>query len=219
MQNGSFTNCTFEQGLKVTGGDGDFNSNTIKNCLFTNFTGAAIECVGTNFSHADCLIDSCTFLGAGSLTHGVYFGTNSANAWQITNNQFIGLTGAGIANIAGTSSGAPTGIISNNIFRDCVNGIAFSSTFIRSVIANNTFFNISQWAIDLSSGAANLQFVTVNGNSAFASASGNGFRIGVTSGTFDYCVITNNNVHDVGGTKWTISAGNANGIEVNNITT
>jgi hypothetical protein len=57
-------------------------------------------------------------------------------------------------------------------------------------------------------------------NNYFNSTSTNGLIITTSgTGTWDYSILIGNNAHYCTGTKWSLSAGNAGGVNTNNITT
>jgi hypothetical protein len=189
--------------------------------LFNDFAGTGIQCVQSGAAQPNNTVEGCTFLGAGSMFYGIEFGANSAINWSINNNTFITQQNAGIATTAGIASpglGAGIGSCNGNTFDGCANGIVIAPNSYSFNISNNMFKGITNWCIDMATGADQLGPGNITGNVAQQTVT-NGLRITKTSGTFDYVILTNNNFHTPSGTKWSVAAGNANGVNTNNITT
>jgi len=221
MIDGTFDTCTFKQGLSIGGGAGAFARNLITGCLFNDFAGTGIQCIQTNAAQPNNTVEGCTFLGSGSMFYGLEFGANSAINWSINNNTFITQQNAGIATtaaIAFPGLGPGIGSCSGNTFDGCANGIVIGPNAYSFNISNNNFKGITNWCIDMATGSDQLGPGNITGNVSQQTVT-NGLRITVTSGTFDYVILTNNNFHTPSGTRFSVAVGNINGVNTNNITT
>ena len=192
---------------------------TFDSCIWSDYAGEAVNHFANAYLIPDVAFIGCKFLGGGNLTNGISLQYNSSVRWQIVGCEFNGLTGAGIINSNGSQSNMFS-VVKGNVFKSCANGFVVTQNGgINYVIDGNYFESITGWCIDHSSVATlgNLYQVTFSNNVAGASVT-NGFRIAVTTGAWDYCINTGNNWHNASGTKYTVSAGNANGYSANNIT-
>jgi len=221
MIDGTFDTCTFKQGLSIGGGVGAFARNLITGCLFNDFVGTGIQCIQPGAQQSNNTVEGCTFLGGGAMFYGIEFGVNSAVNWSINNNMFVTQQIAGIGTTAGIvfpGLGDGIGSCNGNTFDGCANGIKIGPNSFAFNISNNVFRGITNWCIDMAAGADQLGYGNITGNIA-QQAVVNGLRITKTTGTFDYVILTNNNFTSPSGTKWSVAAGNANGVDTNNITT
>ena len=221
MLDGTFDSCTFKQGIVIGGGAGAFARNLITGCLFNDFAGSGIQCIQTNAAQPNNTIEGCTFLGAGSMFYGIVLGVNSALNWSINNNTFVTQQTAAIGTTAGIAFpglGAGIGSCCGNSFDGCANGIVIGPNSYSFNISNNVFKGITGYCIDMATGGDQLGPGNITGNITQQTVT-NGLRITKTTGTFDYVILTNNNFHTPSGTKWSVAAGNSNGVNTNNITT
>ena len=221
MYDGTFDSCTFKRGIVIGGGAGAVARNLITGCLFNDFAGSGIQCIQTNAAQPNNTVEGCTFLGAGSMFYGIELGANSAINWSINNNIFVTQQTAAIGTTSGIVSpglGAGIGSCCGNSFDGCANGIVIGPNSYSFNISNNVFKGITGYCIDMATGADQLGPGNITGNVAQQTVT-NGLRITKTSGTFDYVILTNNNFHTPSGTKWSVAAGNANGVNTNNIIT
>lgn len=219
MQEGIFDGCFFNGGFQITGGSAGFSRNKFIGCQFNTSTGIAFDASIPNGSHARNTIDSCHFRSTGSPTIGVAFGYNSAFDWKIMNNTFSQLLDSGIKHT--NCAGAHAFDATNNSFISCVNGINVAQALNNAVIANNYFSDIAGTCISIAGVVSGYDMIpgpNIIGNMAGATCI-NGLSITLSSGTYDYTIITGNNMHNCSGTKWNLAAGNANGQVANNITT
>lgn len=217
MSEGMFVGNTFKAGFAVTGGSGLFRRVTFSACTWTDFAGPAVLCNTTNYNHPDVSFDRCTFYGTGNLTYGIQLGFASAVRWAVTNCKFIGLTSSGVY----TSNGNATKQVSviGCDFVNCANGIELIQAVNDSIFSDNTFTGITGWCITMSSITAGANLARSNFvNNVAASGCTNGLRISLSTGTWDNCIVALNNMNGCSGTKWSLSAGNAAGHTVNNIT-
>lgn len=207
---------TFKKGFKFNGsGNGGclIDGNT-----FTDFAGAAISFGSTGWSITGLAVRGNHFLGAGNLTYGIQLADTATLGMDVTGNFFSALTTAGLGAASGTVSGCVR-LVDNNHFKGCAAGIAIGALGLSNAkISNNAFEGGSGWGIDIATTSGNTLNLSIV-NNIFSNSQTNGVQISVTSGGFDYTILHGNDVHYCSGTKWTIAAGNANGISANNITT
>jgi hypothetical protein len=209
----------FSKGLQFQGGGGFSRRNRISNSTFNDFVGNAIEVTGTSADYENFIIDSNTFVGTGNLVNGVNFPPAGAENWIISDNKFVGLTGSGV-NIANGGNIHFCDVIGNN-FESCLNGIFINQSIKQSLFINNSFSNVSGWCIRIFDiPAVNpMPFGPSIINNMARAGCVNGVQIALTTGSYDYTMLIGNNVHACSGTKWSLAAGNANGVVANNITT
>jgi hypothetical protein len=172
-----------------------------------------------NAYHTNSIIQGNIFYGTGSLVNGILFPYMGALGWIVSDNKFIGLTTAGI-NISNGNANHNADIL-NNSFESCVNGIYINQAIRQSLIANNSFGSISNYCIvitNINAGAPMPNGPSIMNNIARTGCV-NGIAIGISTGTYDRTMLVGNNVSACSGTKWSLSAGNANGVVANNITT
>jgi len=215
---GTFDSCTFKLGFAFKGGSGDNARNRISSCTFLDFAGVGIS-TETGQEHPDNIIESCEFYGAGNMTVGVNIAFNSMRRTQINNNLFKGLTVAGVRVQFG--NGQHFFDARGNSFKDCADGFSIQQSIRDCQIVSNTFSAISGWCIrifDINAGEPMPLGPMIQGNIA-SEGCANGLQISLAGGSYDYTMITGNNMHNCSGTKWSLAAGNANGVVANNITT
>lgn len=219
MSGGAFDGCAFNAGFVINGGAAGFARNKISSCQFNVTSGVALDASLSGAAHPLNIIDGCTFRSTGSATIGIAFGYNSAIDWKISNSTFNGFSTAGINHTNGNAVHAFDAL--NNTFNGCVNGIQVTQAIIGGIISNNYFENIAGYCISINgiqSGSDMIPGPTIIGNISGASCV-NGVQIGVTTGSYNYTIITNNNMHTCSSSKWNLASGNANGVVANNITT
>ena len=219
MSDSGFYNCTFKAGFSMSGGSAFFRRVTFDACTWLDFAGVAVLNSGANNAHPDVIFNGCEFLGTGTMTYGIQVGFNSSKRWVVKDCKFTGQTTAAIV----ATNGAAIQLfaqISDNDFVNCAAGIDFTQPVNDCVISSNTFNGITGYCISYSSifGGADMRRVNIVSNLA-ASGCTNGVRIATSTGTWDYSVVALNNMNGCTGTKWSVSAGNANGFTVNNIIT
>lgn len=215
MSSGEFQNCTFFAGVSI-GGGGEFRRNTFNACEFRDFNGIALNCSVNNAAQPDNIISNCFFYGSGLLTRGIFFGFNSALRWKIIGCTFNGLTVAGIDHANGNAQHTFDAI--GNSFISCAAGIQVAQAISGSLISNNTFVSVTGYCIAITSISSGANMLNSNITGNVADSCTNGVAINVTSGAWDYCIVQANNMRGCSGVKWNLSAGNANGATVNNLT-
>jgi hypothetical protein len=216
-----FVGCEFRKGVLVPD-NSTFQDNIFQSCYFTDGVVAMVGLSASGSNDAANIknntVDGCIFKGTGAMQQGIRFGFNSAFNWKISNNQFI-TTGAHGILCENQAAFHFCDIVANS-FNGVTDAISLNQGGKNSLVVNNDFQNVSGWCIDASSIASgsNMENMTIMGNLAGESCV-NGLRIAVTSGAWDWCIVTNNNVHNCSGTKWSLAAGNANGITSGNLIT
>jgi hypothetical protein len=213
--NVSFEHCTFLMGMTCGYGSARIRWNE---CHFVDFAGVAIDTASANAANSYCSVTRCVFAGAGNMMQGVGFGFNSAAGWTIDENQFVGLTTAGI-HVANGGGKVPIASCRGNTFTNCAGGILIITQAITGgVFSANLFSATNGWCMRFAGIATGepMQYVTITDN-IFGGV--NGLQIEVSTGSWDYCVVMGNNAHACTGTKWSLSAGNSDGVTANNITT
>lgn len=217
MSNGEFQNCTFFNGVVVNAGTGEFKRNLFNACEFRDFNGIALTCSTSNAAQPDNIVSNCLFYGSGLLTKGIVFGFNSALRWKIIGNKFYGLLTAGIDHLNGNAQHTFDAI--GNDFVSCAAGIRVDQALANSIISSNSFSDVSGTCIAITGilSSANMTGMTITNNTADSCV--NGVNISVSTGTWDYSVVVGNNMHSCSGTRWSLSAGNANGYTINNVIT
>ena len=215
MKDGVFTSCIFNSGVKHFGTA--CTRNKFVSCVFNNFAGIGYENNLGGFSDST-VIDGCTFNGTGNMTHGIYVGYRSERLMKIINNTFIGCTTYGVYLTNGEGASVVSSI-SNNTFKSCAGGIFANQGTSDSNISSNVFSGVTSWCIDLNSISSGLNVKSTNISSNIADATcANGLQFVVSTGAFDYCILSTNNMHYCSATKWSVTAGqNANGLDVNNL--
>jgi len=219
MRDGVFSGCRFLAGIQFQGGGGYSTRNTIVNCTFEDFAGNAIYVPTSSAGYSDFIIEGNVFYGTGNLVDGIRFAYQSATTWTVSNNKFIGLTGAGVNILNGSNYHYCD--VTGNSFESCANGILVSQAINQSIFANNSFVNISSNCISISgitSANPMLNGPSIMNNMACAGCV-NGISISLSGGSYDYTMLVGNNVHACSGTKWSLASGNGNGVVANNITT
>lgn len=215
---GTFDSCTFRAGFAFKGGSGDNARNRISSCTFLDFAGVGIATENSQ-AHPDNIIESCSFFGSGNMTVGINIAFNSTRRMQINNNLFKGMTTAGVRVQFGNAQHFFDA--RGNSFKDCVDGFQLQQSIRDCIIASNTFGDISGWCIrifDINAGEPMPLGPMIQGNIA-SEGCVNGLQIALAGGSYDYTMVTGNNMHNCSGTKWSLAAGNANGVVSNNITT
>lgn len=216
MTGGTFLNCNFKKGVEFTG----TGSTKIKfdSCTFDSLIGNGIKADGANYNITNCTVTNCLFDGNGSMTNGIIFGYNSALNWSIIGNTFSGLTNSGI--YSSNSNAKHVFDAQNNNFINSVNGIVSIQAICNCIISGNVFTSISTACISISGiiSGANMIRTNITNNTSGENCV-NGVFVIVSSGAWNYCIVTNNNFNSCTGSKWTLSTGNANGFTINNITT
>jgi hypothetical protein len=219
MREGVFSGCRFLKGIEFQGGGGFSRRNRIVDSTFEDFAGSAIFIPTAGAGYSDFIIDGNVFNGAGNMVDGIRFPFQSATAWIVSNNKFIGLTGAGV-NIQNGALFHYCDVTGNN-FESCANGILVDQSIKQSIFANNSFGNISNNCIRIANIFGSdpmLDGPSIMNNMARAGCV-NGISIALSGGSYDYTMLVGNNVHACSGTKFSLAAGNANGVVANNITT
>lgn len=219
MREGIFESCVFRKGFAVIGGSSGFARNKINNCLFTDYAGVAFTFGSALGDHPDNVISNCTFRGQGNLTNAILFGFESSSRAQILNNKFIGLANAAIS--CGNGGARNNFDAKANNFVSCGGGIIINQAIKNSMICDNSFSSVTGFCIDISNitAATPMPLGPTIQNNMVGDGCTNGIRISTSTGTYDYTMLIGNNVHNASGTKFSISAGNANGVVANNITT
>jgi hypothetical protein len=215
---GTFDSCTFKAGFAFKGSAGDNARNRISSCTFLDFAGVGVS-TENNQAHPDNIIESCEFYGSGNMTVGIDIAFNSMRRTQINNNLFKWLTTAGVRVQFG--NGQHFFDARGNSFKDCADGFSIQQSIRDCQIVSNTFGDISGWCIrifDINAGEPMPLGPMISGNMA-SEGCVNGLQISLAGGSYDYTLITGNNMHNCSGTKWSLAAGNANGVVANNITT
>jgi polygalacturonase len=216
-----FVGCEFRKGVLIPD-NSTFQDNIFQSCYITDSGSATIgiSAVGANDAAniKNNTVDGCIFKGTGTMAQGIRFGFNSAYNWKISNNQFINTVSHGI--LCENQAAFHFCDVIGNSFNGTADAIVLSQGGKNSLVVNNDFQNVSGWCIDASGilSGSNMENMTIMGNLAGDSCI-NGVRVGVSTGSWDWCIVTNNNMHNCSGTKWTLAAGNANGVIANNLTT
>lgn len=216
-----FVGCEFRKGVLVPD-NSTFQDNIFQSCYITDGGSATVGISASGSNDATNIknntVDGCVFKGTGTMVTGVGFGYNSAYNWKISNNQFLSTGTNGI--LCENEAAFHYCDIINNSFTDVTNAIVLSQGGKNSLVINNDFQNVTGWCIDASAIATgnNMQNMTIMGNLA-GDGCVNGLRVAVTTGAWDWCLVTNNNMHNCSGTKWSLAAGNGNGVTTNNLTT
>jgi len=215
---GTFDSNTYRAGFAFKGGSGDNARNRITSCTFLDYAGSGVTTENGQV-HPDNIIESCEFYGSGNMTNGVDIAFNSMRRTQINGNIFRGLTGAGVK--VNFGNGQHFFDARGNSFVNCADGVLVQQSIRDCIISGNTFSNITGWCIrifDINAGEPMPLGPVIQGNIASESCV-NGLQIALAGGSYDYTMVTGNNMHNCSGTKWSLAAGNANGVVANNITT
>ena len=219
MREGVFSGCRFLKGIEFQGGGGFTRRNRIVDSTFEDFAGSAIFVPTGNAAYRDFIIEGNVFNGTGNMVDGIRLPFQTGLAWIVSNNKFVGLTGAGV-NIQNGGGFHYCDVTGNN-FESCANGILVDQAIKQSIFANNSFGNISAWCIRIAgiTGTDPMPDGPSIMNNMARAGCVNGVSIAVSTGSYDYTMLVGNNVHACSGTKWSLAAGNANGVVANNITT
>lgn len=215
---GQFTGNTFRAGFEFKGSGLDNSKNVLRSNKFLDYAGAGII-TANNQTLPDNTIEDNDFLGTGNMTVGVDLAFNATRRWKIRGNRFYGLTTAGINSAFG--NGQHHADIDLNEFHSCANGILLQQSIADASISGNKFHSISGWCIriyDIDASTLMNNGPKIRDNMAYAGCV-NGLQISLGSGgAYNYTMIIGNDMHNCSGTKWSLAAGNANGIVANNIT-
>lgn len=215
---GQFTGNTFRAGFEFKGSGLDNSKNVIRSCKFLDYAGVGII-TANNQTLPDNTIEDCDFLGTGNMTIGINLAFNSTRRWKIRGNRFYGLTAAGINSEFG--NGQHHADIDLNEFHNCANPIQLQQSIADASISGNKFHNCTGWMIriyDIDGSTQMPNGPKIRDNHAYSGCV-NGLQISLASGgSYNYTMITGNDMHNCSGIKWSLAAGNANGIVSNNIT-
>jgi hypothetical protein len=216
-----FKGCTFRSGFEFKGSGSDNSKNVIRSCKFMNYAGAGVI-TSNNQALAENTIEDCDFYGNGSgasnMTAGVLLAFNATRKWQIKNNRFHNLP-KGVESKFG--NGQHHADIDENMFFNCVDSISLQQSIRDASVSRNKFFGNTGWCIrvyDIDSSTPMPHGPKIRDNMAYEGCV-NGLQISLASGgSYDYTMVIGNDMHNCSGTKWSLAAGNANGVVANNIT-
>lgn len=217
IKGAQFDNNTFRAGFKFAGSGSDNSDNTLHRCKFKDYAGAAI--ITTNNQQLGSnTIDDCDFFGARNMTAGVDIAFNATRKWQIKNNRFYNLP-FGVRTQFG--NGTHLCDVDGNEFHNCGDAISMQQSIRDASISRNKFFGTTGWCIrvyDIDGGTPMPHGLKIRDNMAYEGCV-NGVQVSLASGgSYNYTMLTGNDMHNCSGTKWSLAAGNANGIVANNIT-
>lgn len=174
-----------------------------------------------SFGILDEIFKTCRFIGSGLVTgvSGISLVFSSNVRLKAVDCEFKSFDVAGIK-VNNGNAAAVLSRVSGNTFRTCASGILVQQGGIKDgVISENYFEGITGYCIDLVASSGSYTQLTIKGNVAGATVT-NGLRVSLSgTGTWDYCINTENNWHNASGTKQSLSAGNANGYSDNNVIT
>jgi hypothetical protein len=209
--------CTFQAGVAFV--STDINRPTFIACTFNDFAGAGVSNSALGQYVTDAAFIGCQFVGAGAMTAGIVVSYHCAKAWRVESCVFTGQTTYGIRH-DNSEQDHCFASIANNKFRSCGSGISINQSPMHGVIHGNQFESITGYCIEVLNIQAGtpMEGMTITNNVAGASVT-NGLRVTLSGGTWDWCLVTGNNMHTASGTKWTLPAGNANGLSTGNLTT
>lgn len=218
LHGGIFTNCTFKAGTALQN-PGSENI-TWEGCDFSSVLGTGIG-IDVSFSNSrnikNCIISNCRFY---NLATGIVASDRNIIAWQITRCIFMSITTYGIRhnNAAGKMAFKN---ISGNQF---INNTTATSIGISIIQANpaisifQNYFEFIATCISITNISSSLDLLDVIVSNNLTINCTNGIFIILSTGLWNRCILTNNNIFGCSGTKLSLpGSGNAAGFVSNNI--
>lgn len=217
LHRGTFINCTFKKGVVFNNPNSE--NITWDDCDFLGSgTGIGINMTGgPYFLIKNCIVINCRF---NNLETGISSDYENIIAWQVIDCIFTNISAYGIRH---TNSSGEISFkrISGNKFINSSTATGEAISIYQSNPRINIFQNYFEFfatCITISNvvSGADLFDAIVSENLAISCT--NGIIIANSTGTWDRCIVTYNNMFGCSGTKISlITGGNANGFVVNNI--
>ena len=218
QQGATFDRCKFFE--KVTFSNNDDNKDiTFRNCRFSAKVGLHFDIQNTQCE--DITVDKCQFIpGAGASaeptigSNGIYAVWKSVRRLKVTNCTFKNIDGYGIQHANSGSQDAFSEITGNKFVSCSSGGIKITQGGKNAIISENSFFGVSGWCIDTDVISETLGFENcIITNNIADSNCVNGIRVNTGGvGSWDYCVVKENNFEKITGTKYDYTNGNPNGL-------
>ena len=208
---GTFRRCNFNK--KVTWTSTDNADVNFIDCVF-DASDYGIHFVNNSTFCTRINIVGCSFIGQ---QYGVYATYQSVKDLNIINCTFKGITVNAIHH-ANANNETAFGKINNNFFDTVTgHGIFINQAVKYCEVIGNRFRGVGDYCIfnDFIITGTSTTDCTFADNVAVANCV-NGFKIAVSTGSFDYVNIIRNNMRVCSGTKSSISAGNSNGFNTQN---
>lgn len=217
LHNGTFTSCTFKSGVIFTIPTSENITWNMCNFLGSG-SGVGIDVsVNAYLSIKNCIVTNCRF---DNLSIGVVANYENIIKWQIINCIFTNITDYGIRHL--DSNGQISfKRISGNKFINSSSAVGEAISIIQANPAINIFQNYFEFfttciSITNINYIADLLDAIVSENLAISCT--NGIIISISTGNWDRCIVSYNNMYGCSGTKISLSGGNPNGFIINNIT-
>ena len=218
QQGATFDRCKFFE--KVTFSNNDENKDiTFRNCRFTAKVGLHFNNQSTQCE--DILVDKCQFIPRAGVaaeptigSNGIYAVWQSVRRLKVTNCTFKNIDGFGIQHANSGSQDAFEAIVGNKFVSCSSGGVKMTQGGKNAIIAKNSFRSVSGWCIDTDVISETLGFENciITDNIADSNCV-NGVRVNTGGvGSWDYCIVKENNFEKVTGTKYDYTNGNPNGL-------